>query len=191
MRFPISIRRTAELVRAPEYNVAATWPSVEDCLAALGVTSSLAYIAAIATIRVECPPFKPIREYGTRAYITHLYWDDQRKAHELGNLSAEDAWNYRGAGLIQLTGRDNFSHYGKLIGVDLVTNPDAALQIGNAARIFADYFHERKVHVAAERRDWKAVRRAVNGGQNGWMEFINCINTLEAELAHTNQVAAH
>ena len=43
----------------------------------------------------------------------------------MGNAKNE-GFKYRGRGLIQLTGKDNYKRYGDKIGVDLVSNPDLA-----------------------------------------------------------------
>ena len=41
----------------------------------------------------------------------------------LGNDKPGDAWKYRGAGYIQLTGKANFKKWGTIAGIDLVANP--------------------------------------------------------------------
>ena len=60
-----------------------------------------------------------------------------------GNKEAEDGYNYRGRGLNQLTGRSNYEHIGKVIGVDLVSNPDLANDPEVAAKIAVAYSKER------------------------------------------------
>ena len=44
----------------------------------------------------------------------------------LGNNQPGDGPRFKGRGYIQLTGRWNYGHYGKMIGVDLVNNPQLA-----------------------------------------------------------------
>ena len=53
---------------------------------------------------------------------------------------AEGGYEYRGRGLIQLTGKDNYKKVGDLIGEDLVNNPDLMLNPEIAARASAAYF---------------------------------------------------
>jgi len=52
----------------------------------------------------------------------------------LGNDGPNDGWTYRGHGLVQLTGKDNFRRFGNLIGVDLVAEPLRALELPIAAK---------------------------------------------------------
>ena len=42
----------------------------------------------------------------------------------LGNTSATDGSKYKGRGLVQITGKDNYRRVGDIIGVDLVNNPE-------------------------------------------------------------------
>lgn len=44
----------------------------------------------------------------------------------LGNIYPGDGWLFRGRGLIQLTGRENYENYKKFSGIDVVANPELA-----------------------------------------------------------------
>ena len=52
-----------------------------------------------------------------------------------GNTSPGDGYKYRGRGFIGITFKDNYEKYGKLLGVDLVGNPDLANDPKIAAKI--------------------------------------------------------
>ena len=58
----------------------------------------------------------------------------------MGNNQPGDGWTYRGRGLIQLTGKENYIKVGKEIGVDLVRYPDLANDPVIAAKIVPAYF---------------------------------------------------
>lgn len=89
-----------------------------------------------------------------------------------GNVASGDGWKYRGAGWLQLTGRENFRTYGKLIGIDLERWPELASTHKTAWLIAATYFKTVKrnglnLFVWADQYDIEAVTRGVNGGING------------------------
>lgn len=74
----------------------------------------------------------------------------------LGNAE-DEGFMYRGRGLIQLTGKDNYARMGKMLGVDLVNNPDLASDPKIAAQIAAAYFASKK---NVDLTDIDAVTRA-------------------------------
>ena len=133
------------------------------------IYSDLTLIGCLATIRVEVGRnYQPIPEYASgQAY-------EFRK--DLGNIYAGDGVKYKGRGYIQITGRSNYQIYGDYIGVDLINNPDLALDSQNAVKILVKYFKDRHINNLCSQKDWERVRRAVNGGLNGYDVFINIIN---------------
>lgn len=169
--------KIADVLGCPRSNVAKYWPKVRACLESLGMSSDDVLIAALATIRVECPPFKPIHEYGGTDYLNAHY--DTRT--DLGNTPEKDGdgAKYAGRGFIQITGKSNYEHYGKALGIDLVSDPDRALEADTAAAIFAAYFHEHRIGSFASRGDWVKVRRLVNGGSNGLNDFLKYVTELK------------
>lgn len=94
----------------------------------------LAYIFATAYHEVA-QTMQPIKEYGGDSYFIKRYWHNKKIANELGNKSAEDAVNFCGKGLVQLTGRRNYTKMGKLLNLDLVNNPDLAMDTKVAVEI--------------------------------------------------------
>jgi putative chitinase len=183
--FPISSIRIAQILGAPQGNVAANWPRIEQCLASLGIDDGRTCVAALATIRVECPPFKPIKEYGSATYIDDLY--DTRT--DLGNTPERDGDGllYCGRGYIQITGRANYAKYGELLGLDLIGNPDLALVPDVAASIFAAFFQQSGCAAQAAARNYVRVRELVNGGHNGLSDFLGYIKKLGVEYAAQTQ----
>ena len=76
----------------------------------------------------------------------------------LGNTEAGDGFKYRGRGLNQLTGRDNYARYGRLLrNVDLIADPDLANDPATAARISVAYMKDR----IKPGSGWEDMKRAV------------------------------
>jgi predicted chitinase len=156
-------------------NVRRYWPPLRKALAAEGLTDEACVIAALATVATEVPDFAPINEYGGDAYFRKHY---EGRA-DLGNTHPGDGARYHGRGFIQLTGRSNYRGYGQKLGVPLEQNPNLALDASIAARVLASYMKDRGIGSLAARGDWQGVRRAVNGGLNGWDRFSVCVQKLQ------------
>ena len=88
----------------------------------------------------------------------------------LGNTEPTDGWDFRGSGLIQITGRANFQAAMDDTGVDFIANPVLLRQPGVEAVQAALGFWRRVVK--DKWSDATALRRAVNGGLNGLDQAI-------------------
>lgn len=86
---------------------------------------------------------------------------------DLGNVRPGDGVRFKGRGLIQLTGRANYTRYGRILGVDLVACPELAAEPVLSLRIACTYWTDRKINPPADRDDLIAVTRLINGGLNG------------------------
>lgn len=161
------------------------WNTVQSALNNEGIGTPLTSIGAAATMAVEAK--EPIAEKAPItvdpvAYFESKYGYQTNVGHTLGNTQPGDGYKFRGRGFIQLTGRDNYTRYGKMINVNLAETPDLALRPDIAARLFAAFFLHSGASKAAEMQDWRAVRYAVNGGYNGWNVFVAHVNNLLASV---------
>lgn len=88
-------------------------------------------------------------------------------ANRMGNSdeASGDGWAYRGRGLIQLTGRDNYKYCGKAIGVDLEENPEYLETPKYAALSAGWYWAIHRLNNIAS--DIIAVTKKINGGTIG------------------------
>lgn len=87
----------------------------------------------------------------------------------MGNTKEGDGWRYRGRGLKQLTGHDNYEAEGKALGVDLIGDPDQVAKPDMAFLTALSYF-QRHIGKAAETASVETITVAVNGGVNGLHE---------------------
>ena len=102
--------------------------------------------------------------------------------HLCNRPGTNDGVTYHGRGYIQLTGRYNYTAYGKKLGVDLVNHPDKALDPKIASKVLVQYFQDRGLVTKAARGDWRGVRLGVNGGTNGLPAFLSMVNKLKAAI---------
>lgn len=176
----ISNWQLAQILGVSLENLVPTAAALQAAFEELGCLSENVMIAALATVRVECPTFTPIHEYGTVEYFRRHYdiTGNPHTAGILGNMEPGDGVKYAGRGFIQLTGKSNYQKYGDQIGIDLVLNPDEALKPEVAAKIFALYFKQTGCIEAANREDWTHVRKLVNGGTNGLRPFLAIVDAL-------------
>jgi putative chitinase len=84
----------------------------------------------------------------------------------MGNGPAEsgEGWKYRGRGLKQLTGKDNYTRCGNALGVDLVSNPDMLLEPLYAARSAGWFWKANNLSAFADVGDIKGMTKKINGG---------------------------
>jgi putative chitinase len=90
----------------------------------------------------------------------------------MGNGPAEsgEGWLYRGRGLKQLTGKDNYTRCGAGLGVDLVSTPDKLLEPMYAARSAGWFWKTNKLSDYADRGDLEGMTKRINGGLIGYAE---------------------
>ena len=128
--------------------------------------SHRAYLLATAK-HETADTMQPITEYGGRRYFDK--YDTGKLAKALGNTPEADGdgFRYRGRGYVQITGRANYTKAGGKLGVDLIANPDAALNPDIAARILVrgcseGWFTGKKLSDYLP-DDFRNARRVVNG----------------------------
>lgn len=118
--------------------------------------------------------FKNVSDIGTATQlvkqgpqaIANFVYGTGSKAGQLGNITPEDGWNYRGRGFVQLTGRANYRKFGKLIGVDLEKNPELASTDPKVmAKIAVAFFKDSKqLQSITSNNNFGYAARGLNGG---------------------------
>jgi putative chitinase len=101
---------------------------------------------------------------GKPEFIANLVYSSR-----MGNGPAEsgEGWKFRGRGLKQLTGKDNYARCGHALGLDLVSNPDLLLEPINAARSAGWFWKANSLSTFADAGDIKGMTKKINGGYIG------------------------
>ena len=89
-----------------------------------------------------------------------------------GNEASGDGYKFRGRGYIQLTGKDNYTAFGKAINEDITANPD--LVATKYPLLSAAWFFQRCLPHCKDATDASvtAVTKCVNGGTIGLPDRI-------------------
>lgn len=114
---------------------------------------------------------------------------------DLGNTQPGDGIRYKGRGLIQITGRANYTSLSNDLGIDCVNNPSllggrnanvcTPEQLKNAALSAGWFWNSRKLNDLADKMDitkpieddlnltqFKAITKKINGGYNGLSDRV-------------------
>lgn len=147
------------------------------------LTENLNYKAATLAVcwpnrfAVLGPDKKPIKENGKNVptvvansiagkpeLIANMVYSSR-----MGNGPAEsgEGWKYRGRGLKQLTGKDNYTRCGAALGLDIVANPDLLLEPEGAALSAAWFWSVNKCGPLADADDFVGLTKKINGGTIG------------------------
>lgn len=95
-------------------------------------------------------------------------------ANRMGNgpESSGDGWRYRGRGLIQLTGKNNYKRFADDMGLSL----DEAVQYletaEGAVESAAWFWDNNNLNEIADRGDLRSLTKRINGGYNGLTERV-------------------
>ena len=84
-----------------------------------------------------------------------------------GDEASGDGWRFRGRGLIQLTGKNNYMSCGEDLEVDLLAHPEYLESPEGAARSAAWFWWQNDLNILADRGDIKACTKKINGGYIG------------------------
>lgn len=92
-----------------------------------------------------------------------------------GDEASGDGYKYRGRGLIQLTGRDNYTFFAGSLGIPVEEAAAYMSTFEGAAQSACFFWEQNKLNRFADANDVRGLTRAINGG------FIG----LEDRIKHT------
>jgi putative chitinase len=145
--------------------LAGTKSLLDSCSKANWCAAHAAY--ALATAYHEtASTMQPINEMGGPKYFTKLYdvtGSNPTRARANGNISPGDGVKYHGRGYVQLTWKNGYANAGKKLNIDLVNNPELALD----SKIAADVL--------------------IRGMSEGWFRGVSCSSTMPSAIATKDQ----
>lgn len=131
------------------------------------VTEGLYYSAA-ALMRVwpqRFPTLEVAQRYEKKpeAIANRAYCDRMGNGSEASN----DGWKYRGRGLIQLTGKNNYVAYSLACDNEALQYPDIVTEPKYAAESAGWFWSVNRLNPLADAQDVNGMCRRINGGFNG------------------------
>lgn len=111
-------------------------------------------------------------------------------ANRMGNGSEEsgDGWNYRGRGLIQLTGKSNYTAFGNAMGM----TPEEAskyMGTGEGACMSAAWFWEKNgLNPLADRNNIDEISRIINAGPGGSLSAVHGLDKRRDSYKRAQQI---
>lgn len=118
--------------------------------------------AFLAQIAHESGEFRYVRELASG--------EDYEGRTDLGNTEPGDGVRFKGRGLIQVTGRANYSTCGRALGLDLLSEPSLLERRDYAARSAGWFWFTRGLNELADADLFRAITLKINGGLNGWQD---------------------
>ncbi|TVT82362.1 glycoside hydrolase family 19 protein [Pseudomonas sp. H3(2019)] len=140
--------------------------------------------AFLAQVGHESGQLRYVRELGNDQYLSK--YDTGPLALRLGNTPEADGdgQRFRGRGLIQITGRDNYRRCSLALFGDerLLTLPELLEQPQWAAESAAWFWELNGLNELADREQFNSITRRINGGLNGLEERLQLWTRARAVL---------
>jgi len=98
----------------------------------------------------------------------YVYQDEFRsKSGALGNTQAGDGWRFRGRGIKQLTGRNNYTAFAKTVGITAKQAADYVATPKGAIESACWFWAARNLNAVADADDIVRMTKIINGGAIG------------------------
>jgi putative chitinase len=93
-----------------------------------------------------------------------------------GDEASGDGWRYCGRGLIQLTGKDNYTFFAGSLGIPVEEAAEYLATFEGAAQSACFFWEQNNLNRFADANDIKGLTRAINGGHIGLADRIKHTN---------------
>ena len=139
---------------------------IDPILIEYGITTPLRIAAFLAQVGHESGGLHYLREiWGPTATQTRY-----EGRVDLGNTVAGDGKKFMGRGLLQTTGRANYTKAGKALSLDLLTHPELLEVPENALKSACQFWKDNNLNELADSEKFKDLTKKINGGVNGLAE---------------------
>lgn len=158
------------------------YPALLHYMEAFAISTPSRMQCFLATIAHESGQLKYTKElWGPTAAQTG--YEGRR---DLGNTHTGDGKLFMGRGLIQVTGRSNYTQLAAALGIDCVNHPEILADPENAVRSACWWWANHGCNTPADANDFRRVTLIVNGGYNGWDDRLSFYERAKKVLSVTD-----
>lgn len=129
------------------------------------------------------PPKRNADEYHRKPEMiaNYVYMDEFRK-YKMGNVNEGDGWLFRGRGLKQLTGRDNYTKFGNSVDMTAEEAAEYVATEKGAVESACWFWDTNNLNSIADTDDVKRMTKKINGGSIGLEDrqnrYLNAMKVL-------------
>lgn len=129
------------------------------------------------------PPKRNADEYHRKPEMiaNYVYMDEFRK-YKMGNVNEGDGWLFRGRGLKQLTGRDNYTKFGNSVNMTAEEAAEYVATEKGAVESACWFWDTNNLNSIADTDDVKRMTKKINGGSIGLEDrqsrYLNAMKVL-------------
>ena len=99
--------------------------------------------------------------------IANYVYMDEFRTSKMGNVKEGDGWRFRGRGLKQLTGRENYTNFGKSVNMTAEQAADYVATEKGAIESACWFWNAKKLNDVADTGDVVKMTKIINGGDIG------------------------
>ena len=99
--------------------------------------------------------------------IANRVYNDEFRKYKMGNTQPGDGWMFRGRGLKQLTGRENYTKFGKSVKMSAEQAAEYVATEKGAIESACWFWKNKKLNAIADTGDIKKLTKVINGGDIG------------------------
>jgi putative chitinase len=155
------------LTHAPTERLRNYLPHLQAAMEAAEINTAMRQAMFLAQIAHESCEFRYLKELWGPSSQQLRYDPPGSLAAMLGNTAAGDGKRYMGRGVIQITGKANYTKAGNDLHLDLVNHPEIAEDPAVGFQLGAWFWTTHKLNAYADRGDLVGCTRQINGGQLG------------------------
>ena len=99
--------------------------------------------------------------------IANRVYNDEFRKYKMGNTQPGDGWMFRGRGLKQLTGRENYTKFGKSVKMSAEQAAEYVTTEKGAIESACWFWNNKKLNAIADQCDIVKMTKKINGGDIG------------------------